>query len=138
MITSLNDQLRRDEGWRAYPYLDSVGKVTIGYGRNLSDVGISPEEGAWMLANDIKAASIAVESYLPWTAALDPIRQAVLINMALNMGIKGLAGFTQMLGKLQSGDYAGAAQEMLNSRWATQVGDRARRLSTQLETGEWQ
>lgn len=138
MITSLEDQLRRDEGWKSYPYKDTVGKLTIGYGRNLSDTGITSAEGAMMLKNDIDLATMHLESTFPWTSALDEVRRAVLLNMCFNMGVGGLGQFKQMLAKLQAGDFAGAAQEMLNSKWAEQVGPRAQRLAIQMESGEWQ
>jgi len=138
MITCLEDQLRRDEGERLKIYQDTMGKWTIGIGRNLSDVGISPNEAALMLANDIKAATVALESQFPWTVGLEPIRKAVLLNMTFNMGIAGLAEFRQFLSKVQAGDYAGASQDMLQSLWAKQVGPRAQRLAIQMESGFWQ
>lgn len=136
-INSLLDQLKRDEGWRPMPYRDSVGKLTIGYGRNLDDVGISMIEGEKMLDADILRTTARLESAFPWTSTLDEVRCGVLVNMAFNMGVGGLAQFKNMLAKVQSGDYAGAAQEMLDSKWATQVGDRAQRLATQMESGEY-
>ena len=137
-ITCLEDQLKRDEGIRLHPYQDSVGKWTIGIGRNLSDVGISEAEATLLLQNDVLAASNALERAFPWVSGLDDVRKAVLVNMAFNMGIAGLAGFKGTLSLIQAGDYAGAAQAMLASKWAEQVGPRAQRLSIQLESGNWQ
>jgi lysozyme len=131
-------QLRRDEGVKLYPYRDSVGKLTIGVGRNLDDTGISGEEADVLLQNDIARATELLEKDLPWTAAIDPIRKAALVNMCFNMGIGGLLGFRQALGAMQVGDWPGAAKHMLDSVWAVQVGDRAKRLAAQIETGEWQ
>ena len=137
-ISCLADQLRRDEGWRTYPYQDTVGKWTIGYGRNLSDVGISPQEGDILLANDIKAATVSLEAHFPWTMSLDSVRQAVLIALVFNMGIAGLASFKEMLSKIMNGDYKGAGYALLHSKYAQQVGARAQRLAIQLELGEYQ
>lgn len=137
-ISCLADQLRRDEGWRTYPYKDSVGKQTIGYGRNLDDVGISPQEGDFLLANDIRAAQVSLESHFPWVMALDSVRQGVLAAMVFNMGIAGLAGFTDFLSKVHANQFKAAGYAMLNSKWAEQVGARAQRLAIQMETGEWQ
>lgn len=137
-ISCLADQLRRDEGWRTYPYKDTVGKTTIGYGRNLDDVGISPEEGDLMLANDIRAATVLLESTWPWTTALDSVRQGVLLNMTFNMGIAGLSTFKTFLEQVKAGDFAAASTSMLASKWAVQVGSRAYRLSVQMSTGNWQ
>jgi len=138
MILNLIDQLTRDEGCRLKPYRDSVGKLTIGVGRNLDDVGISQEEAAFLLHNDIRVAEAGVVKALPWTVNLDPIRKAVLVNMAFNMGIWKLLGFKHTLELIQAGEYEQASDEMLNSHWAEQVGSRAARLSVQMRTGEWQ
>jgi len=137
-ISCLEDQLRRDEGWRTYPYQDTVGKLTIGYGRNLSDVGVSPAEGIDMLRNDIRAAQVALESHFPWVMGLDSVRMGALTNLCFNMGIGALSGFKDMLEKVKDGDYKSASFALLISKYAKQVGPRAQRLALQLETGEWQ
>jgi lysozyme len=137
-ITSLLDQLRRDEGVQRFPYVDTVGKITIGVGRNLSDVGLSDEEIAVLLQNDIAAASGALAEAFPWTSSLDPVRLGAVQNMTFNLGVGGLATFHDFLAKLQAGDYAGASQAMLQSQWAEQVGPRAQRLSIQIRDGVWQ
>jgi lysozyme len=138
VITSLADQLRRDEGTRLRLYQDTVGKWTIGTGRNLTDVGVSQDESDLMLANDIRSATAALESAFPWVTILDDVRLGAVLNMTFNIGVGGVAQFKDFLGKLQSGDYAGAAQSMLQSKWAEQVGARAQRLSIQVESGQWQ
>lgn len=132
----LEDQLIRDEGVRLKPYKDSVGKTTIGVGRNLDDVGISTEEAMFLLRSDIDRAAAWVRTSIPWSLNLGDARRAVLINMSFNMGA-GLAGFAQFLGKLKAGDYEAAANEMLDSLWARQVGTRSERLAQQIRTGEW-
>ena len=132
------DQLRRDEGVRLKPYRDSVGKLTIGVGRNLDDVGISSDEADFLLSNDVAYAQRMLEQALPWTVGLGDARNGVLLNMTFNMGIGGLLEFKETLAKIQSGDYAGAAQHMLDSKWAEEVGPRSHRLALQMESGEWQ
>jgi lysozyme len=138
MILNLIDQLTRDEGCRLKPYRDTVGKLTIGVGRNLEDVGISKEEAEMLLATDVRSAEAAVNKALPWTVNVDPIRRAVLVNMAFNLGIEGLLGFKHTLELVRAGKYEEASDAMLNSKWAEQVGPRAARLSIQMRTGEWQ
>jgi lysozyme len=137
-ITNLLEQLARDEGCRLKPYRDTVGKLTIGVGRNLEDVGISKDEADMLLATDIRSADAAVSKALPWTVNIDPIRRAVLVNMAFNLGIEGLLGFKHTLDLVRAGKYEEASDAMLNSKWAEQVGPRAARLSVQMRTGEWQ
>ena len=132
------EQLKRDEAVRLKPYKDSVGKLTIGTGRNLDDVGITIEENDLMLRNDIERTRRDLFQQLPWTVRLDDARRGVLTNMAFNMGIHGLCAFKNTLGLIQAGKYAEASEEMLRSKWAEQVGARAYRLAKQMETGEWQ
>lgn len=133
----LRAQLVRHEGERLRAYVDTVGKLTIGCGRNLEDPGISHDEAQYLLSNDIDVRVRALFTRYPtWFPQLDAVRQSVLVNMAF-MGIAKLAGFRKMLAALERGDYDTAAEEMLDSLWARQVGARARELSTQMRTGQW-
>lgn len=129
--------LRADEGLRLKPYRDTVGKWTIGYGRNLTDTGISREEAEAMLDHDIDSHVRGLFARHPWIADADPVRQAVLANMAFNLGVPGLSKFVKTLEACQRRDYVTAAKRMLASKWASQVGARARRLARQMETGAW-
>ena len=129
-------QLRLHEGERLKPYRCTAGKLTIGIGRNLDDRGITREESAYLLANDIAAEERELLRALPWVATLDEVRQRVLLDMAFNMGIVGLLGFKRTLATIQAGDYQAAATMMLDSRWAKQVGQRAERLSRMMATGK--
>ena len=138
LMDELVKQLHRDEGLRLKPYRDSVGKLTIGYGRNLDDVGITPEEADYLLEGDIQHAQWTLKQNLPWAEGLDDARLGVLTNMAFNMGMAGLLQFRKMLAACESGDYATAAREMESSAWSTQVGARAHRLSLQMSSGIWQ
>jgi lysozyme len=131
----LRAALVRDEGIRLKPYHDSLGVLTIGVGRNLEDVGISTREAYYLLDNDLAAAEKDCRNAFPWFAELDAVRQDVLINMAFNLGIVGLKGFTRTLAAVKRGDYAAAAKQMLASKWAKQVKRRASRLATEMETG---
>jgi lysozyme len=141
MITSLEDQLTRDEGVRYSAYLDSMGWTTIGVGR-LIDARrggrLSADEVNYLLKNDVSRVRQQVADRLPWVAQLDEIRRAVLHNMAFQLGVNGLCNFVRTLALVKAGDYAGAAAEMLDSAWAKQTPERAQRLSQQMETGQWQ
>ena len=139
---SVLSQLRRDEGEDSKPvlkpYKDTVGKQTIGYGRNLDDVGISYTEAEMMLWNDFQFALHSVYTYLPWATKLDDPRLGVLVNMAFQMGINTLLTFHTFLGFVEAGEYGPASCAMLQSRWATQTPSRAQRLSQQMKDGIWQ
>jgi lysozyme len=134
-IDFLTKQLIRQEGLRRKPYKDSVGKLTIGIGRNLDDVGLSNDECMYLLSNDIQRAYNALIEALPWVKDLDEVRQEVLANMCFNMGIGSLVGFKNTLAMIQAGDYTGASENMLKSKWASQVGQRAQELSLIMKTG---
>lgn len=128
----LAEQLVVDEGLRLKPYRCPAGKLTIGVGRNLEDRGITQAEALVLLENDISAFWGQLCVSLPWLLQAPEPAQEVLTNMAFNMGLTGLLGFKTTLGLMQGGRYAEAADEMLRSRWAGQVGERARRLAALL------
>jgi len=135
-IDLLKLELTRDEGVRLRPYKDTVGRLTLGIGRNLDDVGISADEADFMLSNDLNERVLpGLRKNLPWYSTLNESRQRVLANMAFNLGIDGLLKFRNMLAAAQGGDYNLAANEMLNSPWAKQVGDRAKRLADMMRSG---
>ena len=130
MRESLEDQLIRHEGMRLDMYKDTVDVWTIGIGRNLEDVGLRSEaEAKFLLRSDISAVQKELRERLPWFEDLDPDRQQVLTNMAFNLGVTGLIRFSKTLSYVESGLYEKAADEMLRSRWADQVGKRATELS---------
>jgi len=126
-----------DEGRRARIYLDSVGKVTGGVGRNLTDRPFSEDEMDLMLKNDIKGAARDLDRRLPWWRQMSEARQNVLANMCFNMGIDRLLGFVKALDLMRASRYDAAAAEMLDSKWAKQVGDRADRLAATMRKGEF-
>lgn len=128
-------ELSRDEGRRLMPYTDTVGKITIGVGRNLTDVGISESECDMLLADDIDRTITWLDAKLPWWRELDSVRQRVMVNMAFNMG-GGLLAFVDTLDAMKRGDYAAASKGMLDSKWARQVGARAMRLAEMMTTGK--
>ncbi|MBU2758081.1 glycoside hydrolase family protein, partial [Acidithiobacillus sp. BN09-2] len=138
------------ESYRRFVYDDATGQEivpgytvqgnpTIGYGRDLMTEGILKEEAMVLLRHDIDRAWREVTSHLPWAESqLSVIRFAVLVNMAFNMGLQGLLGFTQMLSALQAGNYEQAAKAMLDSLWYQQTGSRAQALAEQMRTNRWQ
>ena len=134
---NLDAQLMRDEGSRNFPYVDSVGKTTIGVGRNLTDVGLSSDEIAYLLLNDIQKVKAQLAPFA-WYQSLDEVRKGAIENMTFNIGIGSLLHFPHMISALAKQDWVTAAEEMANSTWAQQVGARAARLQLQIRTGVWQ
>lgn len=131
----IEDDLIRDEGLRLKPYKCTAGKTTIGVGRNLDDVGITKEEALILLRNDIERCKKDLDKNIPWWKNLTDNRQNALINMTFNLGINGLLGFKNTLELIRTGQYDKAANNALQSKWAEQVKDRAKRIAEAIRKG---
>ena len=144
----LSAQVKASEGYRLEAYRCTSGALTVGYGHNCDasavpgvvKVGDSISEGTAgkLFQADLAGAVWDVRRILPWVIWLDAPRQAVLYDMAFNMGIGGLSTFRNTLALVKAGKYAEASRNMLQSKWARQVGERAVRLSRQMDMGVWQ
>ena len=128
-------QLVRHEGLRLKPYADTVGKITIGVGRNLTDNGISELEAEGMCIRDMADVDADLDRNIAWWREMTPDRQMVFVDMCFNLGWPRFARFRFMLSSAEEGDYATAAAEMLDSRWAQQVGTRADVLAAMMRDG---
>ena len=137
-MNELVQQLKRHEGLRLKPYLCTANKTSIGVGRNLDDIGISEKEAEMLLLNDIEEAKRQLVVHFPWTADLDEVRLAALINFTFNVGIGTVSKFVNAMALLKDGNFDMASEEFLQSRWANQVGQRAIDVTEQIRTGEWQ
>lgn len=131
----LKKQLTLHEGKEKMPYVDSVGKITIGVGRNLTDRGLSEDEIEYLLNNDIELCKKDLDNHLPWWRSMNETRQRVIIDMCFNLGIRRLLGFHATLRFMSEKKYKEAALQMLQSKWAKQVKGRALRLSKMMEEG---
>ena len=133
-------QLRRDEGEVLSAYQDHLGFWTIGVGRLIDKRkggGLSSEESAFLLNNDVDTRIKALEDAFPWFKGMDEARKGVLVNMSFQIGVGGLKAFKNTLSSVADGLYDKAASQMLESLWATQTPERAKRLAEQMKTGEW-
>jgi lysozyme len=145
-VSALADLLIREEGVRLTVYDDATGKPilpgvkvvghpTIGIGRALDRKGLTRDEAAYLLANDLVEVQAQVAKSLPWSSTLTDNRRVVLEAMAFQMGIAGLLGFKNTLAMIQAGNYAAGAQGMLNSLWARQTPARAERMAEMMRRG---
>lgn len=137
---TLRQLLEEEEGRSNVLYPDSKGYLTIGVGHLLD-----PKKGGrlpdaiidQLLDIDIAEARYGAES-LPGFARLNEVRQAVVISMVFQMGLRRVQGFTEMLGALSRGDYLRVATEMRDSQWWREDSrKRAERAARMMETGEW-
>jgi len=135
----INETLRKmlilDEGYESSLYADSVGKLTIGIGHNITDKGLRPDEIRLIYDNDVQEVKDELQPH-KWATDHDNIRQLVIIDMAFNLGMFKLMQFKKMIAALKNKDYTLAADEMMDSRWASQVGVRADRLHYMMLTGD--
>lgn len=125
------------EGVRRSAYQDSRGYWTIGVGRLIDDrVGgaLSDDEIRVLLDNDIRAAEAALGVY-GWYATLDSVRRGCMVDMMFNLGPVRFRGFRKMEAAVARGAWDEAADEILASRYAEQVGDRARENARRMRTG---
>lgn len=160
---TIEEQLILHEGLRLDVYKCPAGKWTVGVGRNLEakgltkveqarilgtsglsklevidallERGITKGEALFLLDGDIKQCRGDLEKY-DWYNHLDPVRQKILIDMRLNLGMAGLLKFKRMITALAGQNYEAAAKEMIDSKWYVQVGNRSKRLVEMMRTGE--
>lgn len=134
-LDSFKSRLILEEGFKLFPYPDTEGQLTIGVGRNLTANGISQDEAAFMLEHDVVKVFNSCYKAFAWFHFLDDVRQEVILDMCFNLGIGGLLTFKKMLVSVENKDYELAAVEMLQSKWASQVHDRAIKLAEMMRTG---
>lgn len=132
---AVKNWIKKCEDCELHPYFDSEGVLTIGWGRNLRDNGISQEEADYLFDNDFRICERLLAA-CPWYVDQPKGVQAALINMCFNLGLPRLKGFKRMIAALLAKNYTLAAQEALNSKWATQVGQRAKDVAVMLREGK--
>lgn len=133
----LKKQLEVDELRSKKIYTDTVGKISVGIGRNLTDRGFSDDEIDLMYANDVRMAEADARALVPNFDKLNDVRQEVLVNLSFNMGKSRLSGFKKFLAALAIQDFSRAADEMKDSAWYGQVKDRGVRLVYAMRFGSF-
>ena len=136
--------LKRHEGVKKHAYKDSLGVLTIGCGRNISDteehhgLGISDDEIDYMLQNDIERTIKELSREYPWFNEMEEgARRDAIINMHFNLGRARFAGFKKAIGHMENASHEDAALEFLNSRWAKQVKGRALEVTDMIKTNTY-
>jgi len=154
---TLVEKIAQHEGLVLEPYKDSLGINTIGIGRNLEgrgiddyelmhmnktleeilDIGLTKKEAYYLCNNDVDIVEQELVKQKPIVKELNEARQMCLVDMGFNLGIPRLMKFKKMWEAIERQDFEWAGAEMLNSRWATQVGKRADNLAKVMENGDW-
>lgn len=135
MIEETKELIKFHEGFSGKPYKDTVGKLTIGYGRNLEDSGISIDEAESLLDNDVRKCLADILVVFPDFFAYPERVQMALLDMRYNLGLVGFLGFRKTIDLVKKQDFLAASKEMLDSKWAQQVGRRAEFLSNMMRLG---
>ena len=128
------EMIKMHEGYSGTVYKCPAGKPTIGYGRNL-ERGITLEEAEFLLDNDIQLVKNHLRCW-PWWDNLNDVRKDAIIDMTYNLGITRLLKFKRMIAAIKGRNFTRAAEEMLDSKWAFQVGKRAVTLAELMRTGK--
>ncbi|TDO97442.1 glycoside hydrolase family protein [Marinomonas balearica] len=136
VIHRATELVAEHEGLALKPYLCPEGKLTIGYGRNIEDNGVSAKEAAILLSSDIES-TLEQLGCLACFRSLNLARKVVLVDMCFNLGYPRFTLFKRMIAALNQQNYELAALEMMDSKWAQQVGKRAQRLSKIMKTGQF-
>ena len=139
-MNRLRDMIKRHEGVETHCYKDHLGLETIGVGRCIAEgsLGLSDDEIDYLLDNDIVRCIKELTRSLPWFSSLDEVRKEALIDLCFNLGLTRLLGFKKALAAIEVSDWDTAKVELLDSRWATQVGNRAQEISEMIRTGVYQ
>ena len=139
-MSKLIEMLIKHEGSEKYAYFCTSGKLTIGVGRNIDPkggIGLSPREITYLLQNDVDRVEQELINYIPWVEHMDWQRMDALVNICFNLGLPRLLKFKKALAAMEAEDYNLAAIEFMDSKWASQVGQRAVELTTLIRTGEY-
>lgn len=127
--------IKQHEGLRLTIYTDTTGHPTLGYGHALA-TPITERVADMILRDDVNSLQVKLNR-LPWFAKLDYVRQSGIVDMAFNVGFDGLLGFEHMIDALAHENWVGAHDQVMNSKWLNQVGNRARDVAKMLLTGLW-
>jgi len=139
MANELIDMLKRHEGVRSHVYLCSAGYETLGVGRNISEsgLGLTEDEIDFLLINDITRVKQELTDTYFWFPALNEARQDAMIDICFNLGLTRLRGFVKAIEAMSREQFDIAADEFMDSRWATQVGNRAVEVTEMIRTGDY-
>jgi lysozyme len=131
----LKKELIRDEGMKLQAYKDSLGVWTLAVGHNIEDRPITERAALAILDDDISTVESGLDRMFPWWRNLSEVRQRAFANMAFQLGVTRLLGFTKALAAIEAGRWDEAESQLLESRWAVQTPNRARRIASMMRNG---
>ena len=139
-IQKLTDQLIRHAGMKLQLYKCPANKWTIGVGRNLEDRGVTEEEARFLLSNDISISVDELQRTFNWFHLLDDTRQRAIVDLHFNLGLNRLKTFKKTIGLIEEAiegrvEWSQVSSELLDSKWSTQVGQRAEQIADMMRLG---
>ena len=126
---SLLDNIKESEGFRSTVYKCTAGHDTIGYGFAIKDLHLTKDDCDMILERKIAELKIRVNNKFPFLADLPEEVQDVVIECCYQLGVSGFSNFKKTIEYLMQKDFENAGIEMLDSRWAKQTPNRAKKLS---------
>lgn len=148
-MSKIFEILKYEEGYRSKPYIDTEGYPTIGIGFLIGPKGaklsnytctISERVAEVWLQDYVSDMTVKMNGFSVIKSAImqcNEARKDILMSMAYQMGIPGLASFTTTLGMLSQGQFTYAADNMLKSKWASQTPARAKRHAQVIRDGTY-
>lgn len=140
-MAQVTARLLADEGEVLHVYNDHLGFATIGVGRLIDPRrggGITQDESRYLLRNDIRRRAVQCAQRFEWWDAINDARQGVILCMAFQLGVNGVANFKKMIAAIRNGDYYSAAREMTDSGWHRQTPARCERMAKIMKSGVWE
>lgn len=124
------EDIKNEEGFKGVVYKCTEGFDTIGYGTKLP---LTKEEATLLLEYRLGKLKSELNSSLYALEAPAEVWD-ILYNMAYQLGVPGLLKFGKFIKALQNRNYSQASIEMLDSKWASQTPNRAKRLADRMKT----
>ena len=132
-MSNLIEQIKESEGFRPTVYQCTEGYDTIGYGFAIKDLVLGEDICDIILERKIAELKLRIKQKLPFYDDMPEKAQDVIVEMCYQMGINGFSKFKKTIDHLMRKDYKAASVEMLDSRWAKQTPNRAKKLSNQMK-----
>jgi len=132
------ESLCDEEGYRRFSYLDHLGYETVGIGRCIAEgagYGIDEEEALYLLRRDVERVTGACKLAFDFWDEMSGNIQATMVELTFQMGLSGYRKFRKHHYALGRGDFATAAKELLNSKFARQTPARAQRMAARILDG---
>ena len=133
-MKNLIENIKESEGFVSHVYNDSLGIPTIGYGFAIKDLILDEDIAEEILLRKVKNLAQRVQNKFDWFNTAPDVIKEVVIEMCYQLGLGGFSKFKKTISYLEKENYLEASKEMLDSKWAKQTPNRAKKLSKIVES----